>query len=474
MLDESIRTSILALREAGRGTRAIARALSISRNAVKAVLADGRATPPPFARLEKGEALRDEILALLASCKGNLVRVHEELVAQHGLPLSYPALTAFCRRHGIGHEPPKPAGRYHFKPGQEMQHDTSPHLAHIGGAERRVQTASLVLCHSRLLFFQLYPRFTRFECKVFLTDAVQYVGGVCGDCMIDNTHVVVLRGTGRAMVPVPEMEAFARRLGFKFIAHEKGDANRSGRVERPFHFIDNNFLAGRKFTDFAEANREARAWCDKVNATFKKHLHARPRDLFAVEQPALRPLPAWVPEVYALHQRIVDLEGYIHVDGHIYSVPYQLVGRPVEVRETKDHIRVFVGPRQVAVHDKAVMPGAKQRKTLTEHRPPRGQLAAAQRSPDELELAAAGAPIAEYAVALKRRAPRWPNALRRLAQMRRDYPAAPLAAAIQTATHYGLYDLDRLERMILRNIATAYFIVPADRTGADPEPDDER
>jgi hypothetical protein len=36
------------------------------------------------------------------------------------------------------------------------------------------------------------------------------------------------------MVPVPEMEAFARRLNFTFIAHEKGDANRSAQVERPF------------------------------------------------------------------------------------------------------------------------------------------------------------------------------------------------------------------------------------------------
>jgi len=468
-----IRTTILALRDAGRGSRAIARALGISRNAVKAVLTDGRAAPPPIARPERAEPLRDEILAQLARCKGNLVRVHEELVAHHGLPLSYPALTAFCRRHGIGHEPPQPAGRYHFAPGQEMQHDTSPHLAHIGGAERRVQTASLVLCHSRLLFFQLYPRFTRFDCKVFLTDAVQYVGGACRDCMIDNTHVVVLRGTGKTMVPVPEMEAFARRLGFRFIAHEKGDADRSGRVERPFHFIENNFLAGRRFADFAEANREARAWCDKVNASFKKHLHARPRELFAAEQPTLRPLPAWVPEVYALHQRIVDLEGYIHVDSHVYSVPYQLIGKPVEVRETKDHIRIFVGPRQVAVHDKAVMVGAKQRKTLPAHRPPRGQHAATPRSPEEAELAAAGPPIAAYAATLKLRAPRWPVALRRLAQMRRDYPAAPLGAAIQTATYYGLYDLDRLERMILRNIATAYFIVPADRPPTTPEPDDE-
>src|SRR5438093_6327786 len=51
--------------------------------------------------------------------------------------------------------------------------------------------------------------------------------------LIDNTHVVVLCGTGRQMIPVPEMEAFDERFGFQFRAHELGDANRSGRVERP-------------------------------------------------------------------------------------------------------------------------------------------------------------------------------------------------------------------------------------------------
>ncbi len=357
-----------------------------------------------------------------------------------------------------------PIGRPPFVLGEEMQHDTSPHVAHLAGAERRVQTASLVLCHSRLLFFQLYLRFTRFECRVFLTDALQYVGGACADCMIDNTHVVVLHGTGKTMVPVPEMEAFARRLGFRFVAHEKGHANRSAHVERQFHHIEHNFYPGRQFADFADANRQARAWCDKVNATFKKHLHAQPRELFAVEQPALRPLPAWIPEVYALHQRIVDVEGYIHVDGHVYSVPYQLIGRPVEVRETKDTIRVFVGPRQVAIHARAEALGAKQRATLAAHRPPRGQVAAhLHRSPDELDLAAAGELIAAYAVTLKQKAPRWPVALRRLAQMRRDYPAAPFLAALEAATHYGLYDLDRVERIVLRNIATAYFVLPVER-----------
>jgi hypothetical protein len=474
MLDQTIRQAILTLREAGNGTRAIARALGISRGAVKDVLADGTAAPPALTRAEKAEPHRDEILAFHQSCKGNLVRVHEELLARGLVDLSYPALTAFCRKHGIGHEARKPSGRYHFEPGQEMQHDTSPHDVHIGGALRRVQTASLVPCYSRRLFFQFYPRFTRFECKVFLNDAAQYHDGTCKHCMIDNTHVVVLRGTGKAMVPVPEMEAFARRLHFTFIAHEKGDANRSARVEGPFWYIENNFLAGRQFADFADANRQAREWCDKVNAKFRRSLGASSNELFAVEHAAMRRLPPWLPEIYVLHQRIVDLEGYIHVDGHTYSVPYQLIGKPVEVRETKDKVHVFAGPREVAVHDKAIAT-AKQRRTLAEHRPPRGQQAAhAAPLPEERELAGAGAPFADYAATLRKRAgSRWPIALRRLAQMRRDYPAAPLAAAVETAAHYGLYDLDRLERMILRNVATAYFVVPADREEPAQEPSDE-
>jgi transposase len=474
MLDQRTRQAILTLRDAGHGIRAIARTLGVSRVAVKRILAGGQASPPLLERAEKADPHRDDILALLAECKGNLVRVHEELETRGIVTLSYPALTAFCRKHGIGHEPAKPAGSYAWAhtPGKEMQHDTSPHDAHIGGALRRVQTASLVLCHSHRLFFQFYPRFTRFECKLFLNDGAQYHDGTCEHCMVDNSHVIVLRGTGKDMVPVPEMEAFAGRLNFAFVAHEKGDANRSAGVERPFHHIENNFLAGRKFTDFADANRQAREWCDKINAKFRRSLQTSSNELYRAEWPALRRLPLWLPEVYLLHQRIVDLEGYIHVDGHIYSVPYQLVGKAVEVRETKDHIRVFRGPREVAVHDKAVST-LKQRKTLSAHRPPRGQSAVhVPPLPEERELVAAGAPFADYAKTLKQRAGlRWPVALRRLAQLRLDYPAAPLCAALEAAAHYGLYDLDRLERMILRNIATAYFVVPDERN--DPEPGDE-
>ena len=467
MLDQSTRTAILRLHEQRHGSRAIARALGVSRGAVREVLAAGAPSVPRLVRVEKAEPHREDIVALLASCKGNLVRVHEELLAA-GAQLSYQALTAFCRRHGIGHAVQKPAGAYHFEPGMEMQHDTSPHEAKIGGKHRRVQTASLVLCHSRLIFVQLYPTFNRFLCKVFLTDALHYVGGAAKRCMIDNTHVVVLHGTGKAMVPVPEMASFSERFGFTFVAHEKGDANRSARVERPFHFIDHNFLAGRDFTDWQHANREAQAWCDKVNATFNNHLHASRRELFATERAQLVPLPIWVPEVYALHQRIVDLEGYVSVHTNRYSVPYQLqlIGRRVEVRETKDKILIYHGPREIAVHERVMEPD-RRHVAHPAHRPPRGEGHTLHRGQgiEETELLRIAPELSSYIGALKLR--RGLLALRGLLRLVRDYPRPALCAAVRTAETYGLYDIARLERMVLRQIADDYFLLSDDDAPED-------
>jgi len=472
LLDQSIRTAILALHKKGHGIRAIARTLKVSRESVREIIRGGTSEVPCLSRPEKAEPYEADIRELYARCKGNLIRVHEELT-HTGATLSYQALTGFCRRHGIGYEPQKPAGRYFFEPGQEMQHDTSPHMAHVGGALRRVQTASLVFCFSRMRFIQLYPTFNRFICKLFLHDALHYFGATCRDCMIDNTHVVVLKGTGKEMVPVPEMAAFAERYGFRFIAHEKGDANRSAHVERGFDHVENNFLAGREFQDFAHANREAVTWCDRVNAKVRREVHASAKELFVKEQLSLLPLPLWVPEVYVLHHRVVDTEGYIHADGHIYSVPYQLIGRQVEVRETKDAVRVFDGPRMVAEHER-IFSFEKRRTTKEEHRPPKGTVAKIERqpTPDERELLAAESPLPEYAQGVKRKGSnRWPAALRRLAQMRRDYPRKPFLDAVTSAHHYGLYDLDRLERMVLRNIATEYFVAPADRSARSREDD---
>jgi transposase len=459
MLDQALRQVILRLYEKGHSVRKIAQTLDVSRTAVRKVIESGSAEPPYIERAHKAEPFLDEIRNLYVECRGNLVRVHEKLL-DLGAELSYPALSRFCRHHGIGKKPKGPVGHYHFEPGQEMQHDTSPHRAHIGEKLTLVQTASLVLCYSRMILFQHYPTFNRFYAKLFLTEAFQYLKGVCQTCMIDNTHVVVLRGTGVEMIPVPEMEAFAQRFGFQFRAHEKGDANRSARVERPMHYIENNFLAGRRFDDFSDINQQARQFCDTSNAKTKRHLGASPRELFAREQPQLRPLPLYVPEVYQLHHRIVDTEGYVCVHNHRYSVPYTLIGRRLEVRETYERMDLFEGPRLVASHRKA-QGSLPKRITRKEHRPPRGKGPYTNKpSPEEEQLLAWGEPLKSYVRALKKRSRgRATVAFRRLVRLCRDYPRDPLLQAVQSAAHYGMYDLERLEKMILRIITTDFFIL---------------
>jgi len=182
MLSQGQRTTILELHTQGVGKREIARVLGVSRVAVRQVQRSNSPAVPVLQRPEKAEPHRQQILELFDRCKGNLVRVHEEL-CEGGAELSYAALKAFCRRHGIGYRQPAAAGQYEFAPGEEMQHDTSPHEVEWAGKKRKVQTASAVLCYSRMLFFQCYPTFQRFDCKVFLTDALRYMGRarrICG------------------------------------------------------------------------------------------------------------------------------------------------------------------------------------------------------------------------------------------------------------------------------------------------------
>jgi transposase len=434
--------------------------LGISRGAVRTVLESNSTEVPRVERAELAEPYRARILELLKRCKRNLVRVHEELQAE-GAELSYSALTAFCRRHGIGHTPVEPVGRYTFAPGEEMQHDTSPHHAEIGGKRVAVQSASLVLGHSRMVFVQMYPRFRRFECKLFLTDALRYFGGACRRCMIDNTHVVVLSGTGRDMVPTAEMAAFAERFGFAFQAHAVGDANRSAKVERGFHYIENNFLAGRSFENWSTLNAEALAWCERVNARRRRELHASPRELFASESVQLMPLPEYVPDVYALHHRIVDTEGYVSVHKTRYSAPWTLIGHRVEVHELRDKIELHYGPRLVGTHTRCLQ-ALDVRITDPAHRPPRSEGVWARKriSHDEQRIGEKAPLGGQYVALLRKRGRGSARDLRWLCRMLVEYPSDATAGALEEALHYGMADLERLERMILRRVNKSFFVMP--------------
>jgi hypothetical protein len=256
MLDVEQRAAILALTAKGRGVRTVARLVGASRNAVRRVLAEGKAVPDPVEREVQARPHFERIATLFTTCQGNLVRVREVL-ADEGIEIAYSTLTRFCREHGIGVVAKVPVGRYDFEPGEEMQHDTSPHRVVIGGpgAPAPVRVAGALPLADDLRAG--LPAMDALLVQGLPHRGAPRFGGAARRCMLDNSHVILASGSGKGAVMSPEMEAFARRFGFRFEAHTVGHAERSGRVERPFHYIENNFYPGRTFADVPTSTRSS-------------------------------------------------------------------------------------------------------------------------------------------------------------------------------------------------------------------------
>jgi transposase len=223
MIPDETRQAILLLKGQGRGVRDIGRCLQISRNTVRRVLRGSKSQAPPPST-EQAQILA-HLEALYPRCKGNAVRIQELLQEEQGIEVPYSTLTRLIRVQAL-RAPKRRSGLYAFGPGEELQHDTSPHRLELGGKMLTAQCASLILAYSRLLFFQYYPSFTRFEAKAFLSEGLGVFDGSCPRCTIDNTSVILAGGSGPDALIAPEMEAFGALFGMRFIPHAIGHSDR--------------------------------------------------------------------------------------------------------------------------------------------------------------------------------------------------------------------------------------------------------
>ncbi len=128
----------------------------------------------------------------------------------------------------------------------------------------------------------------------------------------------------------------------------------------------------------------------------------------------------------------------------------------MEVLEYKNHLEISDG-RTVIRHTRVEEPlGRKQR--LPEHRLHRARPREGQPGPEEQRLIEIAPDLLDYARALKQRGRKQPTlALRQLLRLLEDYPSQAVRAALTEAAAYGLYDLDRVERMVLRQVARDFF-----------------
>jgi hypothetical protein len=319
----------------------IARRLRLSRNTVRAIVKQ-KGEMPLGPRQDKIHIEEDLLRRLYRECQGWKERMHEKLVEEEGLAVSYSTVLRRVHELGLGQRREQErCGRVPDIPGSEMQHDTSSYWIQLGTTTTLLIASMLYLRYSKRRFLRFYRRFNRFLMKCFFHQALRFWGYAAKICIIDNTNLARLRGTGANAVIVPEMADFAREHGFKFVCHEKRHCDRKAGEERSFWTVETNFFPGREFASLEDLNQQALAWATvRMEHRPQGDGNIVPVEAFEKERPFLVTVPAHLPAPYLCLERSIDQYGYVELGKNYYWVPGTERG-DVHVFLYSDHLKIY-------------------------------------------------------------------------------------------------------------------------------------
>jgi hypothetical protein len=181
-----------------------------------------------------------------------------------------------------------------------------------------------------------------------LMEAFEYFGGLARVALTDRMKSVLLEMQENKPRWNPRFADFMVSIGVAARVCKAYTPQTKGKVERTVSHVKQSFWAGINFTDLDDLNRQAHAWCDRINSRVHRTTHVRPVDRLAEEQ--LLPLPeAFAWERFATEERTVTWDGYVSYDGVLYGLPgqLQLAGKQVQVRERKGVVSVWSAGKQV-------------------------------------------------------------------------------------------------------------------------------
>ncbi len=210
-------------------------------------------------------------------------------------------------------------------------------------------------------------------------------------------------------------------------------------------------LRRRVFTSLGELNAAIRELLVEVNGRPFKRLPGTRKSAFdELDRHALRSLPLQRYEFTEFKRARVGLD--YHVETHpdySYSVPYQLVRQPVDLRITAATVEVLHRGRRVASHVRLSAPGCR---TNPEHMDPSHRyLDQWTGESDRIWAAATGLNVAAFLVAVLSRQPRRELAIRSVGSLKalhREYGDERLDSACRRALEIGITEVSRLRSML--------------------------
>ena len=286
--------------------------------------------------------------------------------------------------------------------------------------------------------------------------ALEYFGGAAEIWVPDNPKACVTAPDRYEPDLNPTYAELARHYGAAVIPARVRKPRDKAKVEAAVLVAERWILAAlrhRTFHTLAELREAVRPLLEKLNDRVMRHVEKSRRQLYLeLEKPALRALPSKRYELSRWKKARLHIDYHVEYEHHFYSAPYQLYGKPVEVRATASAVEIFAGGRRVASHRRSSVKGGystdpshmpKAHQTYAEWTPERLSAWARQTGPST-------AALVEEIIKRKPHPQHGFKASQGLAVLARHYPVERVEAACARALQVRAYSYKSVVA-ILRN-----------------------
>lgn len=320
--------------------RETARILSMARNTVRRLVKMNQA--PEYRRAVYPsvlDAYKEQILDwMIEPYCFNGTRIFREL-KKRGYKGSIGPIYYYLRRINEdidGHISSKATVRIETPPGDQAQFDWSEYQISIGGVYRTVYCFAMILAASRKKAVCFSLKSDADAIYEAIQELFEDLGGVTLELLIDNPKALVIENSPKSEEEIrynPEALLLARHLGTELNACPCYWPRKKGKIERPFNYIEQQFVKGNTFTTMEELNRRGKQfvneWCSETHGTT---LRIPNEHYLQEEKTILRELPKTRFMTHQLSSRKVSPDSFVHINTNKYSVPVRYVDKTVFFR----------------------------------------------------------------------------------------------------------------------------------------------
>lgn len=296
-----------------------------------------------------------------------------------------------------------PAMHIEHKAGDKMYIDfaggTLPYVDTDTGEIREAQVFIAILGWSQYVYIEAIPSQAVEDFIAACENALHFFKGVPLAIVPDNLKSAVIKASKHEPVLNENFKSFADHYGTTILPA------RSRKPKDKAHVENMVKIAYQKI--YTQIPEKQLLGLSELNSHIWKHLHllnAAPltgkecsrSDQWHLEQATLQALPVNRYEIRTIKQATVMKNGHVYLteDQHYYSVPFELIGKKINLQYSRTSVEIFHNYEPVAKHKRVRSPG--NYSTEPSHMPPQHKYVTEWSPTYFLEKAKEINPVVEY------------------------------------------------------------------------------